>query len=85
MKKFIVDSGKVLIDVCAWIILIALIISSFVLFFTEPMGGFLLFLLGMVAFISLFYLLYLFIDTNETLHQILENQTNEQKNDNTNT
>lgn len=76
MKKFIVESGKVLIDVTAWIILGLIFISAFVSLFTSPFLAFGIIIVGLLLHISIFYMIYLFIDTNETLHKILDNEKN---------
>lgn len=81
MQKFIVDSGKVLIDVCAWIILVAIILAAAISMFTDPFCGICIFFIGLVLFISMFYLLYLLIDIKENLDKIVEQ--NEKNNTNT--
>ena len=74
MKNFIVGCGRVLIDIGAWIILLAILIFGIVLLFQQPLAGLGVLIIGTIVFVSVFYLLYLFIDIKDKLDIIVENQ-----------
>ena len=80
MKDFIVNSGKVIIDVAAWVVLFALIIFDFGLLVVQPLAALIIVPVEFIIFVSLFYVIYLFIDTNETLHKILDKHNEKNNN-----
>ena len=82
MKKFIIDLGTGLIDLCAWIILLGILLFGAITMLTDPLYGIGIFIVGFVLFISMFYLLYLLIEIKENLDKIVENTTNEKDNTN---
>lgn len=72
MKKFIVNSGRGLIELSAWVILIVILVLGFVSLLSEPLTGICIILIGLVLFIAVFYLLYLFIDIRDLLKEIVD-------------
>lgn len=82
MKKFIINFGTGLIDLCAWLILLGILLSGAITMLTDPLCGIGIFIVGFVLFIAMFYLLYLLIDIKENLDKIVENTTNEKDNTN---
>lgn len=66
MKKFVIDCGRGLIDVSAWIIVIAIIIAGF----NAGVLGMLIVPLGILAFVIVYYFLYVLIDIRDNLQEI---------------
>lgn len=76
MKKFIVNWGRGLIDFCSWAVLILIILSGVICLFANPFLGIGILLIGLILFIALSYLLYLFIDIRDLLKEIVERENN---------
>lgn len=72
MKKFIVEFGRGLIDVSAWIVLIFIVLIGIVSLFTNPLAGIGIIVIGLIMFVAFYYLLYLFIDIRDLLKAIVE-------------
>ena len=71
MKKFIINFGNGLIDLAAWVTLVALVITSIALMFSENfLYGIGVLLIGLVIFVATFYLIYLAISVNDNLEEI---------------
>lgn len=78
MKNFIVNFGRGLIDLNAWIILAIIVITAIVMLFSQPLLGIAVLLIGLMLFVSFYYLLYLFIDIRDLLKEIVDkNKENE--------
>lgn len=66
MKNFVIDCGRGLIDVSAWVIIIAIIIGSCCC----GALGILICPLGILTFVIIYYFLYLLIDIRDNLQEI---------------
>lgn len=66
MKKFVVDCGKAIIDISAWIFVIMIIVVGL------GTGAMALIIIpiGILCFVIVYYLLYLAIDIRENLQEI---------------
>jgi len=75
MKNFIINSGRILIDISAWIVAAAILICGIAgLLSDEPFVGLLILLFGTIAFVLTYYILYLFIDIKDKLDIIAQHQ-----------
>ncbi len=72
MKKFIVDFGRGLIDISAWVVLAGIIVSGIIMLFANPFAGIITLLAGLIGFIAFYYLIYLFIDIRDLLQEIVQ-------------
>lgn len=72
MKNFIVNWGRGLIDFCSWIILILIVLAGIICLFSNVWLGIGILVIGLILFIALSYLLYLFIDIRDLLKEIVE-------------
>lgn len=66
MKKFVVNCGKTIIDVSAWISVIIIVIAGLA---TGAMA-LLVIPIGILCFVIIYYLLYLAIDIRDNLQEI---------------
>ncbi len=70
MQKFVVQFGNVMINLCAWLYLIVLGISSLSYMSVSLALGVGFLIGGLVLFLFIFYLLYLLMSINSTLLSI---------------
>lgn len=70
MKQFIVDFGKGLIDFSAWLILFVIILGSIIIMTINFPLGIVIMLVGLIAFVIVYFLLYLAININDNLTEI---------------
>ena len=70
MKKFVVSSGASLIELSAWIVMIALIITSIVAMCNDFFTGILILLIGLIVFVMFYFSIFLLIDINDNLTEI---------------
>ena len=72
MKKFVIGLGNGLIDFAAIISLILIIVSGGFALFSDAsvFGAVLVWAVGLIVYVMLFYTLYLFISINDNLTEI---------------
>lgn len=71
MKKFIINFGRGLIDFSAWVVLVLIVLLGIITLFTNPLAGIGILLIGLVLFVALYYLIYLFIDIRDLLKDLV--------------
>ena len=74
IKNQIVSCGRKLIDILAWITLVAIIIGAIGASITNESMGLAFWIIGPIIYIFTFYWIYLFIDIRDKLEIIITNQ-----------
>ena len=70
MKGFVVGLGRYLIDLCAWLYLLGLVIMVINEMGLGVANAILSLVVGLVVFVFIFYLLYLLMSINDNLQAI---------------
>lgn len=81
MKKFVIGLGNGLVDFAAIITFLAIIICGFAALFSDAsvFGALLVWAVGLIVYVMLFYTLYLFISINDNLTEINKKLTLEKE------
>ena len=70
MKNFVVGLGRYLIDIGAFLYLIALVIAAIYAMAYGFANGISVFVVGLIFFVFIFYVLYLLMSINDNLQAI---------------
>lgn len=74
IKSFIMNCGRNVIDISASLIFLCIVISGIIILFIQPVTAIIILIFGSIIFAGSLYFLYLFIDINDKLDKIIENQ-----------
>lgn len=72
MKNFVVGLGRYLIDISAWLYLLAVVIMTISAMSLSVLNGLLTLVGGLIFFVLIFYLLYLLMSINDNIQAIRE-------------
>lgn len=70
MKKFIIQTGKGLIEVSAWLFILIIIIAGFAALLNDFLTGIATWLIGFILFVFIYYSIFLIIDIDDNLTEI---------------
>lgn len=73
MKNFIVNCGNGLINFCAWLLLIIIVLLGIGYMFTNAGVGLGILIGGFIVFVLSFYFLYMLMDIRDNLKEIKNN------------